>query len=115
MNTTRLLAALLAASALVTGAAHGAEHVIDQRDRKYQIATEHLANAARALAVAQAELKKAEASHPLPGLDLVRMLSQIKPVEETINVILAPERKRYEFQTITPDGTFFTPTRAGDQ
>lgn len=115
MKDTRFIASLIAAITLVVGPASASEHLIDQRDPKYQIATEHLANAASALAVAQAELKKAEANHPLPGLDLVRMLSQIKPVEETINVILAPERKRYKFQTITPNGLFFTPTRVGEQ
>lgn len=95
--------------------AYASDYAIDQRDPAYQAATEHLANAARALSVAQAELKKAEANHPLPGLDLVRMLSQIKPVEETISVILAPELKRYEYQTVAPDGLFFTPTRAGEK
>src|SRR5690606_16874237 len=76
-------------------------YVIDQRDPRYQVAMEHLSNAARALSLAQDELKKAEASHPLPGLDLVRMLSQLRPVEETINVILVPERKRLRYQTLT--------------
>lgn len=43
------------------------------------------------------------------------MLSQIKPVEETINVILVPERKRQRYQELTPDGQFFfTPTRIGE-
>jgi len=48
-------------------------------------------------------------------LDLVRMLSQIRPVEETINVILVPERKRLRYRNLTPDGQFFfTPTRFGE-
>ena len=90
-------------------------YVIDQRDPRYQLAIEHLSNAARALSLAQDELKKAEANHPLPGLDLVRMLSQLRPVEETINVILVPERKRLRYRTLTPDGQFFfTPTRFGE-
>lgn len=112
---SKISKATLIALALACNFAVAGEYAIDQRDKQYQIATEHLANAARALAVAQAELKQAEANHPLPGLDLVGMLSQIKPVEDTISVILAPERKRYEYQTITPDGTFFTPTRAGER
>jgi hypothetical protein len=90
-------------------------YVIDQRDPKYQIAIEHLASAAQALRLAQDELKKAEASHPLPGLDLARMLSQVRPVEETINVVLRPEKKRLRYQELTPDGQFFTtPPRLGD-
>lgn len=89
--------------------------VIDQRDSRYQVAIEHLSNAAQALSLAQLELKKAEANHPLPGLDLVQMLSQIRPVEETINVILVPERKRVRYRELTPDGQFFfTPTRIGE-
>jgi rhodanese-related sulfurtransferase len=93
----------------------GDSYVIDQRDPKYQTAIEHLASAAQALRLAQDELKKAEASHPLPGLDLVRMLSQVRPVEETINVVLRPEKKRLRYQELTPDGQFFTtPPRLGD-
>lgn len=93
----------------------GDSYVIDQRDPKYQAAIEHLSSAAQALRLAQDELKKAEASHPLPGLDLVRMLSQVRPVEETINVILRPEQKRLRYQQLTPDGQFFTtPPRLGD-
>lgn len=93
----------------------GDPYVIDQRDPKYQTAIEHLASAAQALRLAQDELKKAEASHPLPGLDLVRMLSQVRPVEETITVILRPEQKRLRYQELTPDGQFFTtPPRLGD-
>lgn len=88
---------------------------IDQRDPRYQIAIAHLADAAKALAVAKKELQLAEANHPLPGLSLVRMLSQIEPVEETLNVILMPERKRYKYQTIQPDGMFFTPLRVGEK
>ena len=96
------------------GTASASDYVIDQRNPKYQKAIEHLSNAAQALAMAKAELQKAEASHPLPGLDLARMQSEIVPMEDTLRVILAPERKRYEFQTITPNGIFFTPTRVGE-
>ncbi|MBM5458794.1 hypothetical protein H8F21_14595 [Pseudomonas sp. P66] len=93
----------------------GDSYVIDQRDPKYQAAIEHLSSASQALRLAQDELKKAEASHPLPGLDLVRMLSQVRPVEETINVVLSPEVKRLRYQELTPDGQFFTtPPRLGD-
>ncbi len=89
-------------------------HSIDQRNPKYQIAIEHLANAANALAVAQAELKKANEAHPLPGLDVNRMIGTLSPAEETLRVILVPERKRLKYQTATPDGVFFTPTPIGE-
>lgn len=89
-------------------------YVIDQRDPRYQRAIEHLSLAAQNLRMAQDELKKAEASAPLPGLDLVRMLSQVRPVEETINVVLQPEQKRLRYHSVTPDGLFFTPTRVGE-
>lgn len=89
--------------------------VIDQRDEQYQIATEHLGNAARALRVAQDELKKAEAAHPLPGLNLVRMLATVQPVEQSINVILAPEKKRLEYQTIKPNGIYFSKPQIGER
>lgn len=114
---TQFLALCFSMAAAIAAAPACADdpYVIDQRDPRYQIALEHLSSAAQALSLAQAELKKAEASHPLPGLDLVRMLSQIKPVEETINVILVPERKRQRYQELTPDGQFFfTPTRIGE-
>lgn len=108
------LCILTGATAATTPVLADDPFVIDQRDPQYQVAMEHLASAAQALSLAQEELKKAEASHPLPGLDLVRMLSQIRPVEETITVVLVPERKRLRYQEITPDGQFFTPTRIGD-
>lgn len=106
---------LFAASNAAANPYAGDSYVIDQRDPKYQQALEHLASAAQALRLAQEELKQAEASHPLPGLDLVRMLSQLHPVEETIAVILRPEQKRLRYQQLTPDGEFFTPPpRLGD-
>lgn len=113
INFLALCISIAASSATVSVLANDA-YVIDQRDPNYQTALEHLSSAAQALRLAQQELKKAEASHPLPGLDLVRMLSQIKPVEETVNVILVPERKRFRYQELTPDGQFFTPTRFGE-
>ncbi|RNF86596.1 hypothetical protein EFK07_19870 [Pseudomonas putida] len=104
----------LAAIAVQPVFAESDPYVIDQRDPRYQRAIEHLSLAAQNLRMAQDELKKAEASAPLPGLDLVRMLAQVRPVEETINVVLQPEQKRLRYQTVTPDGLFFTPTRIGD-
>lgn len=106
-----ILAALITAC---IGSASASDHVIDQRDKKYQKAIEHLSNAAQALALAKAELQQAEASHPLPGLDLARMQSEIVPMEDTLKVILSPERKRLEYRTIIPNGIFFTPTRVGE-
>lgn len=104
----------LAAAFSATNASAYEGHSIDQRDPKYQVAIEHLANAANALAVAQAELKKAHATHPLPGLDVNRMIGSLSPAEETLRVILVPERKRLKYQTATPDGVFFTPTPIGE-
>lgn len=105
---------LLAAIAAQQAFAEADPYVIDQRDPRYQRAIEHLSLAAQNLRMAQDELKKAEAMAPLPGLDLVRMLAQVRPVEETINVVLQPEQKRLKYQTVTPDGLFFIPTRVGD-
>lgn len=89
-------------------------YAIDQRDPKYQLAIEHVSNAANALTVATEELRRAEASHPLPGLDLIQMMSRIRPVEDTLRVLLVPEQKRQKFQTAEPDGIFFTPYPVGD-
>ncbi|MGE8063970.1 hypothetical protein [Pseudomonas sp. NPDC089569] len=113
----KFLALCVSISAITVGAQATAadSYVIDQRDPRYQAAVEHLASAAQALRLAQTELKLAEASHPLPGLDLVRMLSQVRPMEETINVVLTPERKRLRYQELTPDGQYFTPTRIGER
>jgi hypothetical protein len=113
----KFLALCVSISALTAGSTASAAdpYVIDQRDPRYQAAVEHLASAGQALRLAQTELKLAEASHPLPGLDLIRMLSQVRPMEETINVILSPERKRQRYQELTPDGEFFTPTRIGER
>lgn len=113
----KFLALCISVTALTAGtqAIAADPYVIDQRDPRYQAAVEHLASAAQALRLAQTELKLAEANHPLPGLDLVRMLSEVRPMEETINVILSPERKRLRYQELTPDGQYFTPTRIGER
>ncbi|MGF6282221.1 hypothetical protein ABH908_000294 [Pseudomonas frederiksbergensis] len=113
----KFLALCVSISAITVGAQANAadSYVIDQRDPRYQAAIEHLSSAAQALRLAQTELKLAEANHPLPGLDLVRMLSQVRPMEETINVVLSPERKRLRYQELTPDGQYFTPTRIGER
>lgn len=108
---------IIAISALVTGANFAcaeSDYVIDQRDPKFQTAMEHLSSAQTALSVAQAEIKLAKASHPLPGLDVNRMSSALRPVEATLKVLLTPEQKRLKHQTVTPDGLFFTPTKLGD-
>lgn len=106
--------ALFAALASGDFACAANDYLIDQRDPKYQVAMEHLSNAQTALSVAQAELQKAKASHPLPGLDVRRMSSALSPVEATLQVLLTPEQKRLKHQTVTPDGLYFTPTQHGE-
>lgn len=108
----------LAAIALVCGPALADQpvqdvHVIDQRDPAYQLSIEHLSRAVHALQMAQVELKAAEASHPLYGIDIVRMLSELRPIEETLSVLLVPEQKRVRYQTLTPDGLYFLPVPKG--
>lgn len=106
--------ALCAAVTSADFACAASDYQIDQRDPKFQVAMEHLSNAQAALSVAQAELNKAKASHPLPGLDVRRMTSALSPVEATLQVLLTPEQKRLKHQTITPDGLYFTPTQHGE-
>lgn len=89
-------------------------HLLDQRDPAYQKAINHIANAQQALAVAQRELELARAAHPLPGVDTDLMARHLRPVEDTLSMLLTPERKRLARHVIVPDGDFFTPVKVGD-
>lgn len=88
--------------------------VIDQRDPDLQVATDHLASAQQALARAQRELALAQDAYPLPGLNYDQMHAQLRPVEDTLKVLLSPNRKRHAHQTVVPDGIFFTPVMTGE-
>lgn len=88
-------------------------HVIDQRDPAYQLSMEHLSRAVHALRMARSELEAAEASHPFYGINIVRMLSELQPIEETLSVLLVPEQKRVRYQTLAPDGLYFLPVQKG--
>ncbi|KKN96208.1 hypothetical protein LCGC14_0171380 [marine sediment metagenome] len=105
---------VLGVAALIVAPANASPYRIDQRDPQFQKAAEHLAQAAQALARAKRELELSEASYQLPGLNYSQMTDALRPVEETLQVILSPERKRYQHQTIIPDGVFFSPVTVGD-
>ncbi|BAW26811.1 hypothetical protein ACTO5A_23435 [Pseudomonas aeruginosa] len=106
---TALLSVLAATSAVAAD-----PYLIDQRDPAYQKSIEHLARAAQALAVARKEMAKAEGAYQLPGLNVQQMQEQLRPLEDTLAVLLAPEKKRMAHQTLVPDGIFFTPLNSGD-
>ncbi len=107
-----LISACLATTTLLAQAAD--PYSIDQRDRRYQIAIEHISNASIALAAAKTELNKAQATYYFPGLDISQMTASLVPVEETLRVLLVPEQKRLQYQIAIPDGVFFLPTPVGD-
>ncbi|MEE8058132.1 MAG: hypothetical protein V3T17_09890 [Pseudomonadales bacterium] len=85
--------------------------VVDQRNPNYQKGVQHIANAARALEVFKAELAKGEAYYAFPGLDAVRAIAVTDPVMDTLNMIIAPEHRRFKTQVLEPDGVFFNPVR----
>lgn len=102
-------------AALFTGSALAADpYLIDQRDPEYQKSFEHLARASQALSAARKELEQAQAAYQLPGLNLRQMLEQLRPMEDTMTVLLTPEKKRMAHQTLVPDGLFFTPIQSGE-
>ena len=103
------IAVLSAGSALADN-----PYLIDQRNPEYQKSFEHLARASQALAVARKELSQAQAAYQLPGLNSKQMLTQLEPVEDTLSVLLSPEKKRMAHQTMVPDGLFFTPVQNGE-
>ncbi|MCF5374157.1 hypothetical protein [Pseudomonas syringae] len=86
----------------------------DQRDPAYQKFAEHLARASQALAVARKELSQAQAAYQLPGLNVQQMRDQLRPLEDTLAVLLSPEKKRMAYQSVVPDGVFFTPLDSGE-
>lgn len=110
---TFCLAAALAA--LHAGTALAADpYLLDQRDPQYQKSFEHLARASQALATARKELSQAQAAYQLPGLNSQQMLDQLRPLEDTLTVLLSPEKKRMAHQSLVPDGLFFTPVQSGE-
>tara|TARA_R110002124_G_scaffold128157_23_gene288779 strand:+ start:9408 stop:9773 length:366 start_codon:yes stop_codon:yes gene_type:complete len=94
--------------------ADASQFIIDERDPDLQKATEHLASAQQALARAQSELALAQDAYHLPGLNYAAMNAQLEPVEDTLRVLLSPNRKRHAHQTVVPDGIFFTPVKIGE-
>lgn len=104
---------ILVLIALVLGHTTYAE-VIDQRDKEYQKAISHLANAKRALEVFQKELKAAESEHPMPGLNINAYLSQVEPIHVDLQNLLAPEDIRLETQQLNPESQFFKPFKLKD-
>lgn len=106
---TALLSSLAANTALAADA-----YLLDQRDPAYQKSIEHLARASQALAVARKELAKADGAYPLPGLNAQQMQEHLRPLEDTLAVLLVPEKKRMAHQMLAPDGIFFTPIKSGD-
>jgi len=104
-----------ALTAIITGSALAANpYLLDQRDPDYQESLEHLARASQALLTARKELEKAQVAYPLPGLNVQQMLEQLVPLEDTLTVLLTPEKKRMAHQTLVPDGLFFTPVQSGE-
>lgn len=83
---------------------------LNQRDPNYQLSIEQLSQARDALLVAMDRLRKSEAYYRQPGLEnLVPMLGRLQDIQQTLDMILMPEKKRYDHQQLVPDGTFFTP------
>lgn len=110
---THVIAATLAT--LFAGTALAADpYLVDQRDPKYQQSFEHLARASQALAMARKELSQAQVAYQLPGLNSQQMLDQLRPLEDTLTVLLSPEKKRMAHQSLVPDGLFFTPVQSGE-
>lgn len=107
--TSAFIAVLLSGSALAAD-----PYLLDQRDPAYQKSFEHMARASQALATARKELEQAQAAYQLPGLNTQLMLAQMRPLEDTLTVLLTPEKKRMAHQTLVPDGLFFTPIRSGE-
>jgi hypothetical protein len=82
---------------------------IDQRDPDFQMAMEHLSRARHALEVFENEMAYAQATYPLPGLDVVGLVGSVQESKETLNLLLTPEDARMRYQIIQPDGFYFKP------
>lgn len=108
------LATALAALITSSIAQAGNPYLLDQRDPQYQRALEHLASAAQALSIARKELSLAQDAYHLPGLNVLQMQEQLVPLEDTLQVLLSPEKKRQAHQTLVPDGLFFYPIKTGE-
>lgn len=98
---------------LGSSVATASPYIVDQRDPNFQAAQEHLARAAQALSVLQNELALSEEAMQLPGVNYSKLNASLAPLEDTLEVILNPEKKRHAHKTIVPDGVFFNPLPIG--
>lgn len=82
---------------------------VDQRDPNYQRATERLARAQHLIDNARAQLAAADRAYPLPGFNATSMGVQLGQVSREIEPLLTPERRRLEYETLTPSADFIAP------
>lgn len=78
-----------------------------QQDLGYQSSAEHLARMAQLLERALQEAKAAEAAYALPGFSYAALRGDIQQIIEGVEPLLAPEKRRLRYQTLTPDGMYF--------
>lgn len=79
---------------------------LDTRSIEYISATQSLFEADQALNRVEAELLDAFSIQRFPGLDEEKLVELVGVIRKDLRVILAPESRRMEFQTVVPDGTF---------
>ncbi|MBO9471746.1 hypothetical protein J7355_16770 [Endozoicomonas sp. G2_2] len=82
---------------------------IDQRNPLYQRAFEHLSRAQQLLANAAREVQAARTSYALPGFRYDLFLDDLQYLNGQLSPVLMPERRRLEYQTLTPSADYFVP------
>lgn len=86
----------------------GGAATIDERHPGYQAYILGLADADRAVTAAMRSLEAARASYEIPGVDIEKMVQDLRRIDETLRLVITPEKVRTEYQTLVPDGTYFT-------
>lgn len=79
---------------------------IDVLSPAYVQSTELLSQVDQILASAELLSEKAFELQNYPGFDEERFAEVLNVLRTDLNIILSPERRRMEFQTIIPDGSF---------
>lgn len=108
MNLNSLKKSLIGPIALLSTSVWSADltNGIDPLSPGYIKSTELLSQVDQILAQALVRAEHSFALQDYPSLDEARFIELIQLLRSDLKVVLEPERRRMEYQVVTPDGAF---------
>lgn len=82
---------------------------IDQRNPLYQRAYEHMSRAQQLIANAAREVQSAQSLYRIPGLRYDLFIDDLSYLGDQLGPVLVPERRRMQYETLTPSDAYFAP------